>query len=120
MQTSKMMTHIDHRIGRNDYLQWVSENDSYPTHSHLYIITSYVGSPKRFYRNFGPFNSQEEAMSWMREYVKKYTTKGFITEYRTMPVCEALLFGCGEIPSAIIDPMVPNTTNQPISHDNPN
>ena len=90
-----MRTHIDPCTEREDYLQWVSENDSYPEHSHQYLVSSYVGSPKRFYRNFGPFDSQDEAMNWMGEYVKKYTTKGFITEYRAMPVCEALLFGDG-------------------------
>lgn len=83
------------KLSRESWLEQVEQNDSYPKHSHQYIVSSFVGSPKRFYRNFGPFNSQEEAMSWMREYVKKYTTKGFITEYRTMLVCEALLFGDG-------------------------
>jgi hypothetical protein len=37
VQTTKMMMHVDHRTERNDYLQWVSENDSYPKHSHRYI-----------------------------------------------------------------------------------
>ena len=89
-------------LSREGWLEQVEQNDSYPKHSHQYIVSSYVGSPKRFYRSFGPFKSQEEAMKWMGEYVKKYTTKGFITEYRTMPVCEALLFGDGR-PYAKID-----------------
>jgi len=91
-----MTTPIDPNVKRDNYHQWVSENDSYPKHSHQYIVSSYVGSPKRFYRNFGPFDSQDDAMGWMREYVKKYTTKGFITGYRTMPVCEVLPAGSDE------------------------
>lgn len=46
MQITKMMMHVDHRTERNDYLQWVSENDSHPKHSHQYIVSSFVGSPK--------------------------------------------------------------------------
>jgi uncharacterized protein YozE (UPF0346 family) len=96
-----MTTPIDPNVGRDNYHQWVSENDSYPKHSHQYIVSSYVGSPKRFYRNFGPFDSQDDAMGWMREYIKKYTTKGFITEYRTMPVCEVLPACGGEVAGAL-------------------
>lgn len=84
-------------LSREGWLEQVEQNDSYPKHSHQYVVSSYVGSPKRFYRSFGPFKSQEEAMKWMSDYVKKYTTKGFITEYRTMPVCEALMFEDGPI-----------------------
>ena len=43
-----------------------------------------------FYRNFGPFETKEEAKEFIENYKVKYTTKGFITMYSIQGVCEAL------------------------------
>lgn len=77
-------------MNKEKWFEHIEQNDCYPKHSHCFIVSSYVGSPKRLYRNFGPFSTQEEAMEWMRDYVKRYTQPGFITEYRTVPICEVL------------------------------
>jgi hypothetical protein len=43
-----------------------------------------------FYRNFGPFETSQEAKRFLDNYKAKYTTKGFISMFSIEAVCEAL------------------------------
>ena len=79
---------------KEEYYQWIEENDTYPEHSHQYIVRTYIdnfdGTDEMFYRNFGPFENKDEAKEFIENYRVKYTTKGFITRYSIQPLCEAL------------------------------
>jgi len=82
-------------MNKEEYYKWIEENDTYPKHSHQYIVRTYtdagVYNPNEvFYRNFGPFGNKEEAKEFIENYRVKYTTKGFITRYSIQPLCEAL------------------------------
>ena len=81
-------------MSKEEYYQWIEENDTYPKHSHQYIVRTYIdshdGAIEVFYRNFGPFRNKEEAKEFIVNYKKKYTTKGFITQYSIQPLCEVL------------------------------
>lgn len=74
------------------------QNDSYPEHGHTWIVKFYSVVPlnmktpgysrnKMLHRQFGPFPSKEDAKTFARSYVKNYTVKGFIVEWRTEPLC---------------------------------
>jgi hypothetical protein len=77
-------------LTKEEYYQWVKENDSYPKHSHQWIVRTYTGSPGMFYRNFGPFETQAKAKSWFDNYRKQYTKPGFISTFSIEAICEAL------------------------------
>jgi len=64
------------------------KNDTYPSHSHKWIVRTYTS--EEFYRNFGTFETKEEAKEFIENYKVKYTTKGFITRYSIQGVCEVL------------------------------
>jgi hypothetical protein len=65
------------------------KNDTYPSsHSHKWIVRTYTD--KMFYRNFGPFETKEEAKEFIENYKVKYTTEGFITRYSIQGVCSVL------------------------------
>jgi hypothetical protein len=53
-------------------------------------IDNYDGTDKVFYRNFGTFETKEEAKEFIVEYKKTYTTKGFITKYSIQALCKVL------------------------------
>ena len=76
-------------MDREEYYKYIEENDTYPEHSHKWIVRTYTGD-KLFYRNFGTFESKEEAKEFIENYKVKYTTKGFITRYSIQGVCEVL------------------------------
>ncbi len=85
-------------LAKERYYQFVYDNDKYPKHSHQWIVTTYTTNPFKtdggrnhaFYRNFGPFDSKDDAKSWIDAYKAKYTKRGFITKYEVLGLCEAL------------------------------
>jgi hypothetical protein len=82
-------------MNKDAYYDWIAENDTYPEHSHKWIVrtytdTSYFNPNELFYRNFGPFETKEEAKEFIENYKVKYTTEEFITRYSIQPLCEVL------------------------------
>ena len=83
-------------IDREAYSKYIEENDTCPPHYHKWIVGTYIDTPygpgtdKMFYRNFGPFETKEEAKEFIGNYKVKYTTKGFITRYSIQGLCEVL------------------------------
>jgi hypothetical protein len=81
-------------MNKEEYYKYIEENDTYPEHSHKWIVRTYIdnydGTTKEFYRNFGTFETKEEAKEFIVEYKKTYTTKGFITRYSIQGLCEVL------------------------------
>jgi hypothetical protein len=81
-------------MDREEYYKWIEENDTYPEHSHQWIVRTYIdsydGTSEEFYRNFGTFETKEQAKEFIRNYKIKYTTKRFITKYHIQPLCEVL------------------------------
>ena len=78
---------------KDEYYQWVEENDFYPEHSHQWIVRTYTDTSGRcemFYRNFGPFETQEKARSWIDNYKKQYTKPGFISRISIEAICATL------------------------------
>ena len=76
-------------MSKEEYYKYIEENDTYPEHSHKWIVRTYTGD-KLFYRNFGTFETKEEAKEFIENYKVKYTTKGFITRYSIQGVCEVV------------------------------
>jgi hypothetical protein len=85
-------------LTKEEYYQWVEENDSYPKHSHQWIVRTYTPGPFKdvggkghmFYRNFGPFETSGHAKSWIDNYKKQYTKPGFISKISIEAICGAL------------------------------
>ena len=73
---------------KDEYYKWIEENDTYPEHSHQWIVRTYAD--EMFHRNFGPFKTKKEAKEFIVEYKEKYTTKGFITRCSIQSLCEVL------------------------------
>jgi hypothetical protein len=81
-------------MNKEAYYKYIGENDTYPSHSHKWIVRTYIdsydGVDEEFYRNFGPFGTKEEAKEFIRNYKINYTTRKFITKYHVQPLCEVL------------------------------
>ena len=81
-------------MNREEYYKYIEENDSYPEHTHQWIVRTYIdtydGTDKMFYRNFGPFETKEKAKEFIENYKVKYTTKGFITRWSVQALCGVL------------------------------
>jgi hypothetical protein len=82
-------------MNKDEYYSWVAENDTYPEHSHKWIVRTYTDTSnfnpnELFYRNFGPFETKEEAQEFIENYKDKYTKPGFISRYSIEPLCEVL------------------------------
>jgi len=79
---------------KEEYYKWVEKNDTYPHHSHKWVVKTYTTGPEGeqnlFFRTFGLFETKDEAIKWIREYRAKYTTIGFITRCSFEPICEVL------------------------------
>lgn len=75
---------------KEEYYEWVKENDNYPEHSHLYIVIFYAGDVNSLYRTFGPFTSAEEARTWEKNYRSRYTKHGFIRRCEVVPMCSVV------------------------------
>jgi hypothetical protein len=82
-------------ITKEEYYRYLEEKDTYPSHSHNWIVRTYIdsydGAIEEFYRNFGPFNTKKEATEFISNYKTKYTTKGFITSYNIQPLCSIVM-----------------------------
>jgi hypothetical protein len=76
-------------MSKEEYYKWIEENDTYPKHSHQWIVKTYIDN-QMFYRNFGPFETKKEAKEFIKNYKAKYTTKGFITQCSIEALCEVL------------------------------
>jgi hypothetical protein len=74
---------------KEEYFEYIEENDTYPEHSHKWIARTYI-EHYMFYRNFGTFETKEEAKEFIENYKVKYTTKGFITRCSIQALCEVL------------------------------
>lgn len=78
-------------MNRDKYNDWISENDTYPKHSHTWVSKFYhrlPGSQKEtLYRQFGPFPDKEEAAKFAHEYLVNFATKGFLTRWEIFPLC---------------------------------
>ena len=55
-----------------------------------YTDTSDFNPNELFYRNFGTFETKEEAKEFIENYKVKYTTKGFITRYSIQALCSII------------------------------
>lgn len=82
-------------MNKEEYYKWIEDNDTYPKHSHQWILRTYTagpfndigGSKHIFYRNFGPFETSQEAKRFIEDYKTKYTTNGFISMYSIEAIC---------------------------------
>ena len=79
-------------MNREEYYKHIEENDTYPEHSHKWIVRTYTKyeGVEALHRCFGVFETQKEAKEFIENYKVKYTTKGFITRYSIQGVCEVL------------------------------
>lgn len=78
---------------REQWFEYINQNDSYPKHSHQWTVVLKVGKPRKFFRSFGPFPSKKLAKDWVLSYKKKYTKPGFITGWELLPLCQILPVG---------------------------
>ena len=77
---------------KEEYYKWIESKDSYPEHSHQWIVRTYTDTSdfnpnELFYRNFGPFETQAKARSWIDNYKKQYTKPGFISRVSIEAIC---------------------------------
>ena len=80
-------------MNKDEYYDWIAENDSYPEHSHKWIVGLYTPDGGRFdmlHRYFGPFEDKLQAKEFAANYREKYTKPGFISSMRVFPLCEVL------------------------------
>ena len=79
-------------MNKEEYYKWVDENDTYPKHSHQWIVKTYtkINGTNLIHRNFGTFTSANEAKKFIDNYKKKYTTPGFISAYSIQALCEVI------------------------------
>jgi len=63
------------------------EYDTYPETSQSYVI-SVFDNKDMLHRNFGPFETTEEAKEWFSDYYYNHTKKGFVSRYYINPLCE--------------------------------
>ena len=79
-------------MNKDNFYQWVEENDTYPEHSHKWMVGVYnkYEGVEAIHRYFGTFDDKLKAREWASEYKDKYTTTGFITNIRIFPICEVL------------------------------
>ena len=74
------------------YYSWIAENDTYPEHSHKWIVGLYnkYEGIEGYHRYLGPFETKEEAKTFATNYKKTYTKPGFISSMKIFPLCEVL------------------------------
>ena len=79
-------------MNKEAYYDWIDENDSYPEHSHKWIVGLYnkYEGVEALHRYFGVFETKEEAKVFAAEYREKYTKPGFISSVRVFPLCEVV------------------------------
>ena len=67
-------------MDKEEYYKYIEENDTYPEHSHKWIVKTFTDTSdfnpnELFYRNFGTFETKEEA----KEFVLKFGKEEFIS-----------------------------------------
>jgi hypothetical protein len=74
---------------KDAYYDWIDENDTYPSHSHKWIVGLYnkYEGVEALHRYFGPFETKNEAWVFAADYREKYTKPGFISNVRVLPLC---------------------------------
>ena len=79
-------------MNKDVYYDWIKENDTYPEHSHKYLVALYntYNGIEASHRYFGPFNTREEAKVFAAIYKEEYTKPGLITRTRILPLCEVV------------------------------
>lgn len=78
-------------MNREEYWDWIESQDTYPTHSHKWIVGLYTGGrTKLLHRYLGPFDTQEQAKVFASNYKDNYTKPGFISSVEICPLCEVL------------------------------
>lgn len=79
-------------MNKDAYYDWIAENDTYPEHSHKWIVglyNKYEGA-EGLHRYFGTFETKLQAKEFASNYREKYTKPGFISSVRVFPLCEVL------------------------------
>ena len=80
-------------MNKDEYYDWIAENDTYPEHSHKWIVGLYTPDGGRFdmlHRYFGPFEDKLQAKEFAASYREKYTKPGFISSIKIFPLCSVL------------------------------
>jgi len=80
-------------VNKDEYYDWIAENDTYPEHSHKWIVGLYTPDGGRFdmlHRYFGPFEDKLQAKEFAANYREKYTKPGFISSIKIFPLCSVL------------------------------
>jgi len=79
-------------MDQKTYYDWIDENDTYPSHSHKWIVGLYnkYEGVEALHRYFGPFETKNEAWVFAADYRDKYTKPGFISNVRVLPLCEVV------------------------------
>ena len=79
-------------MNKDAYYDWIAENDSYPEHSHKWIVGLYnkYEGVEALHRYFGPFEDRVEAKIFIQHYKEEYVEPDFITRSKIFPLCEVL------------------------------
>lgn len=79
-------------MNKDAYYDWIAENDTYPEHSHKWMVGFYnkYEGVEALHRYFGVFETQNEARIFASNYKEKYTKPGFISRTKIFPMCEVL------------------------------
>ena len=81
-------------MSKEEYYKWIEENDTYPEHSHKWIVKTYTKyeGVEALHRCFGVFETPNEAKIFASNYRDKFTKPGFITRVKIFPLCEVVDF----------------------------
>ena len=80
-------------MNKDEYYDWIDSQDTYPEHSHKWIVGLYTPDGGRFdmlHRYFGPFEDKLQAKEFAANYREKYTKPGFISSIKIFPLCSVL------------------------------
>jgi hypothetical protein len=78
-------------MNKDAYFDWVNSQDTYPEHSHKFLVALYTGGRcEMLHRYFGPFEDRVDAKVFIQHYKKEYTKPGFISRTKIFPLCEVL------------------------------
>jgi hypothetical protein len=79
-------------MDQKTYYDWIDENDTYPEHSHKWIVGLYnkYEGVEALHRYFGVFETREDAKVFAADYREKYTKSDFITRSKIFPLCEVV------------------------------
>ena len=79
-------------MNKDAYYSWIEDNDTYPEHSHKWIVGLYnkYEGVEAFHRYFGTFETKLQAKEFAADYKEKYTKPDFISSVRCFPLCEVV------------------------------